>query len=891
MVKAFFSMTEGAHVDVLNQRKEKVLEHLKNNKTWIQYILLGVIVWLGARIRSFVLPNLKNVITGEAISLELDSTLFLRYAEVIVEQGSLYSLDPLRYAPFGADISNLAVFTSYFIAYLYKFLHIFNSSITVAQANNLYPIVATMIMSFFMFLLVRRLFDWKVAILSVLFINVLPSFLFRSLGGSSDHDILAMMLIMMAFYLYVRAWQSEKLRSTLIFAGLAGFINALTAETAGSYTFVLMTIGIFNLIEIFLNKFERRDFYTLGTYILSFTVFYKLFNLHISVSPLFTSITTGAAYLAFAISVVYFVLFKTSLLPVGRFLDKYKEKVPEGILSLIIGVALGMIVALVSFGPSFFVSKARDLYGVVFKSFSYSRWALTVAENKTPFVIDWMSQFGKLYVWLFIVGSVLLFYDAVKELKRAKELTGVYTFFILGYIFSRYSPNSILNGASLLSRLWFYAAILVFIGVMGYSYFHAYRKKDPEFEKIRNINKRYAFVFTWFFLMILAAASAIRLLFEFSPITTILVSFLVVSAFDYLYSLKNQYLKFAGILLIIILLFSPFSAAKGLIVSNYESSVAQSRSSGPGYYIQWQQAGDWAQKNTPENAVFAHWWDYGYWVQAGFDRATITDGGNFFGWWNYLMGRHVLTGQTEEEPLKFLKAHDATHILMVADEIGKYPAYSSIGSDQNYDRYSWINTFSLDKENSVERRTETELMYQGGTVLDEDLVIDGKVYPANQAGVAAVILRIRNTEGGVELSQPSAAVVYQSQRVDLPVRCVFFNGKIIEFPDYKFDACFRLVPVFFSPTQVDPFGAALWLSPRVYHSRVGQMYLLDDESPYYKVVYDDADRTPLAIYQGRLVGPTKIWEIDYPKDVELTEEEKEYYLRTDYPDASLMAPR
>ena len=881
-------MQEG---ELLNQRKEKVLSYLRERKDWFQYLILAIIIWIGASIRYKVIPNLKDVTTGQFISLELDSTLFLRYAREIVERGSLFTVDPFRFAPLGADISNLAVFTSYFSVYLYKVLHFFNSKVTVELAVNLYPVVAMMIMTVFLFLLVRRLFEWKTALLSCLLINVIPTFLFRSMGGSSDHDMLGMMLIIMAFYFYVCSWQARRIRYSLVFSGIAGLVTAVGAETAGSYTFVLMVIGVFSLVELFLTKFENKDFYVLTAFVGSFTIFYKLFNLQLAVSPLFTSITTGLAYLALVVAGVNFVVFKRNILNVKRFLVKCEEKIPEGILSIALGMGVSALGALVIFGPRFFVTKLNDLYAVVFKSFSYSRWALTVAENKTPFVADWFGQFGKAYVWLFVLGSILLFYDAVKSFKRAKYLTGGYAFFIFGYIFSRYSANSFLNGSSGFSKLWFYSAIVIFLGGMGYAYFASYRKKDPEFEKVKQINKRYAFMFTWFLLMILAASSAIRLLFEFSPVTSVIVAFVFVSVFDFAYKLKNVYVKGVTILVLVLVLFSPFASWKGLVMEYYEVSSAQAGGSGPGYNQQWQRTGAWVRENTPENAIFAHWWDYGYWVQEGFRRATITDGGNFFGWWNYLMGRNVLTGQSDEEALGFLFAHKATHLLMVADEVGKYPAYSSIGSDKEYDRYSWISTFGLDKQSSVEGRSETTLVYQGGALLDEDLIIEGKVYPANQAGIGAVIMKIKNREDGVEISQPMAWLVFQNQRVDLPLRCVFVNGNPVEYKEFGIDACFRIIPVFESQTNVDELGAGLWLSKKVYHSRFGQWYLLNKESPSVKVVYDDAQQLPLSLYQGRMLGPMKIWEIKYPENFSISEEEREYFLRTSYADEELLKPR
>jgi dolichyl-diphosphooligosaccharide--protein glycosyltransferase len=39
----------------------------------------------------------------------------------------------------------------------------------------------------------------------------------------------------------------------------------------------------------------------------------------------------------------------------------------------------------------------------------------------------------------------------------------------------------------------------------------------------------------------------------------------------------------------------------------------------------WLETLEWIKTNTPENSVIASWWDYGYWITAMSDRATIND--------------------------------------------------------------------------------------------------------------------------------------------------------------------------------------------------------------------------------------------------------------------------
>ena len=39
----------------------------------------------------------------------------------------------------------------------------------------------------------------------------------------------------------------------------------------------------------------------------------------------------------------------------------------------------------------------------------------------------------------------------------------------------------------------------------------------------------------------------------------------------------------------------------------------------------WLETLEWIKLNTPENAVIASWWDYGYWIQTMGERASLSD--------------------------------------------------------------------------------------------------------------------------------------------------------------------------------------------------------------------------------------------------------------------------
>ena len=59
--------------------------------------------------------------------------------------------------------------------------------------------------------------------------------------------------------------------------------------------------------------------------------------------------------------------------------------------------------------------------------------------------------------------------------------------------------------------------------------------------------------------------------------------------------------------------------------------------------------------------------------------------------------------------------------------------------------------------------------------------------------------------------------------------------------------------------------------------------MLDENSENFKLVYSDDKGIPLAVYNGRLIGPLKIWEMKYPENLDIP---KEFY-GTELPDPNV----
>ena len=46
----------------------------------------------------------------------------------------------------------------------------------------------------------------------------------------------------------------------------------------------------------------------------------------------------------------------------------------------------------------------------------------------------------------------------------------------------------------------------------------------------------------------------------------------------------------------------------------------------------WLVAMSWIKENTPEDAIIASWWDYGYWITTLSERTTLADNATLIDW-------------------------------------------------------------------------------------------------------------------------------------------------------------------------------------------------------------------------------------------------------------------
>jgi asparagine N-glycosylation enzyme membrane subunit Stt3 len=881
-----------------------------NKSSFSFYPLAAWVAWVAVYIRTLNLPGLRDITTGGwTLGPDLDPFLFLRWAKYIVAHGTLMAHDAMRYVPLGFDTSHELSLLSYMIAWFHNIAVHFGST-SVEQSAAIYPAVLFGFTVIAFFFLVRKIFIESLgekkasmaAIIASFFLSVIPAFIPRTIAGIPEKESTGFVFLFLAFYFFLCSWKSEKLYSRIIFGILAGAATALMALVWGGYIFIFITIGLAVFLALLLNQIDMKKFYTYALWLASAIIFTMPFTQRYSLIGWIESPSTAISFAVLGILIVHLLIFKTSI---KKYFEHEKiKKLPEPVVSIIVAIILGVIAVLIFFGPSFLLGAAEDIKGHLITPIS-DRLGVTVAENKQPYFSEWANSFGPtiknipLTFWLLFIGSVYLFWNMTKVFQKKERIivTLGYLLFLICIIFSRYSSDSSMNGTNMSSLFVYGLGFVALLGSFGY-YYHKYNKAG-ELDKLKDIEFGLLMIFSFFFLCIVAARGAVRLTMMLVPPASIIIGYFVVSSLSDIKKVKDGTLKIIAWSLVILVLLSTIFAGYQF----YLGAESTAKGYAPSVYNQqWQKAMSWVRDNTPENAVFGHWWDYGYWLQSIGERATVLDGGNSIPYWDYLMGRYALTGTNDAEALTFLYTHNTTHFLIDSTDIGKYSAFSSIGSDENYDRFSWFNTFVKDPKQTQETKNSTLFVYSGGFPLDGDIIYNNngtKVFipKEGQSGIIGIIVE-RDALGGL-VTNPIGVFINQGKQVRLPLRYVY-DAEENKFKDFGsgLEAGIFTMPYVGQSQRggisIDKDGVLMYLSDKTVRAQLARLYLYNENDSYFKLVHSEDDFVVAQlkegnatksdfVYYGGLRGPIRIWEINYPKNITANPQ----YLQIPYPDMRL----
>ena len=867
-------------MDKMNKIKEKLdkgMDYFNKNKKLqviLTIILLLSIISFSSFSRMQNIPLLVDSTTQEYIPLALDPFYFLRLSEIYLEQGSLPDIDVMRNPSINVGFSYEIL--PRVIVYMYKITNIFNPEITLRYIDILYPVIffaLGLIVFFFVLLVLTN--SKSISLLGTVLLAISPAYLYRTMAGFSDHEAIGIFfffLVILFYSLYLKELEKNSLTKTIIFSIITGLCTALLFMSwggAASIIFVLipLSLGIFWLANI--NKKDLLNvILSYPIWIASTIIFSVLIGcpLRTVINLVFLNTTHFLVPFMLLFIIIDYVLIKNK-----NYLNEFFTK-HRIILSGLITISF-LMMGLILIERNF--SLFKEVFLVLRHPFEAQRIGLTVAENKQPYLVDWFSQIGRSFFWIFYSGIVFFGFSLIKNIKENKEKVIIFVAWVLlisGIIFSRYAPNSVLNGVNFISMLIFISSIALFLIIIYYLYI-----KDS-----LNFESNIIIIFTFSLLSLIIGRSALRLFFIVIPLICFLTSYAIFKMYSYYKESKEELIR---IIFLIGMLFALFFLVSNIINST-NILINQPKYTGPSANPQWQESMQWVRENTSPGDVFVHWWDYGYWVEYLGQRPSLTDGGHACGYWDHLIGRYVLTTPFPETALSFMKTHNVSYLLIDPTDIGKYSAYSQIGNDKDDDdRYSQLPTMLVDYPSIKETSNETIMTYYGGMYLDEDIIYEenGKeiLLPKGNAVMTNLIVSVSENK----FNKVEGIFHYRDTIFRIPIKYIYYNGNIIEF-EKGIDSVIRFVPRLLqegNEVKIDELGSLIYLSPLTQKSLISQIYLLNNNKGYYKpfelVNSEDSPEVNYLkvygfeikdfIFTNSLKGPLNIWKINYPEEIKV----------------------
>ncbi|NPE27130.1 hypothetical protein HNV12_03960 [Methanococcoides sp. SA1] len=874
--------------------KKNIMPIVSNKKyQWIATIsILFIVLMMSSSIRLSNWDLLTDSTTGEKIPLALDPYYFLRVAETIVEtDGEMSTYDEMRYFA-GSETAWHPEIMPQVVVWMWKASSVFGDY-TLREVNVFSPVFFYGIGLILFFILVYVLTNSKFAgVLASSFLAFTPAYLYRTMAGFSDHEAIGMIgffAAMVGFALALKYLEKSKGKSFSkagVWSGVIGLLTALTISLWGGVSvFLFMIIPIGFLVFWILNTRDEKN--KLRDSGILFYVGWMIFTVLFSVFLGYDVMTVVNKFISsngiFSAAVLGFVILDRLLMFFENKINfSWYDKKYRVVYVVLLLVGLGIIV-LPFIGKNFFGLVWEILNRLLNPLWGTTRLETTVAENAQPYLSSWIEIAGKPIFILFLAGIVAIavnFGEKIRSGKRRFLMVFGFILMVFGILFSRISSDSILNGSGIfsLSGLFYLGGVCFFV----YAFFKNYLSG-------LQVSATNILIFVWMFVMIVVGRSTTRLFFVIAPFMCFVAAYLVVSAWKaYQKGTKDDVNKvIVASVLILSLVISGF-----IIYSSYSSISNQAQYTGPSAGAQWQDAMEWVRENSSEDSVFAHWWDYGYWVQTLGERATVADGGHFQGInGNHNIGRYVLTTPHPESALSFFKTMDVDYLLIDQTDLGKYPAYSKIGGgagEDELDRYSAIPVMPSDTKQTRETANGTTTIFNGGSYLFEDIVYnDGSkdvFLPAGKAAVIGVIMTLEENR----LKQPEVAYSYNNIQTRIPARYVYINGELVDFKK-GLDVVIQVIPNI-ENGQINHLGAAIYLSQKVSEGLFARLYLMDDAFGDYETlklehVEDDPVVASLkaqgaidgdfVYYQG-FRGPIKIWDVsEVDEEIKIVEEFKE----------------
>ncbi|MCH8972609.1 MAG: glycosyltransferase family 39 protein [Thaumarchaeota archaeon] len=544
---------------------------------------------------------------------EFDPFFNYRATQFIVENGIVEYFnwhDDMSWHPDGRDVSSNSQVMLHITAA--SLYQIFGGNSTLYDFTIIFPVVFGSLTAIVLFALVRVIAGTTAGLFACLFYSVSVPVMLRGQIGWFKSEPLGLFFGLLAVYLLLSAISSRN--SKISFAKLigGGIFFALGVSAWGGIQFFVLPLGLFFLALPFLRKDHDFIRWTIPVFIISF---------------LLTGLAFERPGINFVCGLIGFIIVGPTIFLFAyttiQKLTREGKRLRNG-LYIPIGIILSAI-ALIS------INCSSTFLGL--PSFRYLNAANPFLTTQDPLV------------------------DSVAEHATT----------------------------TLAQSFWFLSILMIFAGI-GIWFILKNKDQIPSFSKLRNDMIVFTLIICLAGVYISSAFIRLEL---FASISVIILSSIGLSVLTSMILINKKIkdkkisnnpriiTRISYFSLIIILLVMPLTIPENGNWVNAIKAPPTILNGGSVFNVatdDWHSAMEWLNKNTPEDAVIASWWDYGYWITTLGERITLADNATVSTLKIQKIAKTLLS--PPDEAWEMLQEQDADYFLI-------FVAGQRIGNDPN----------------------------------------------------------------------------------------------------------------------------------------------------------------------------------------------------------------
>ncbi|RKO98836.1 hypothetical protein CXG81DRAFT_15376 [Caulochytrium protostelioides] len=626
-----------------------MLSSLTNSSesTWLKVTVLTLVGLVAFSSRLF------SVIRFESIIHEFDPWFNFRATRELVDNGYYAFInwyDRLAWYPLARNVGPTVypglLVTSGLFHWLVNALHfpidIRDVCVFLAPVFSAFTATAT-------YLLTAELKDPSAGLLAAMFIGIAPGYISRSVAGSYDNEGIAIFLLMMTFFLWVRAVK----RGSALWAAAAALFYFWMVASWGGYAFIINLIPLHVLALLLMGRYSTRLY-------ISYATFYVVGTLasmqvpFVGTAPIRTAEHMGALGVFGLLQAMAFGQWASHVLPARRFRQLWLST-----LAVLIGLGFAGLVGLTMLG---WIAPWTGRF--------YSLWDTGYAKIHIPLIASvsehqptpWVNFFLDLHalVALFPAGVYFCF----------RRLRDEHVFAIMYAVVGAYFAGVMIRLMLTLTPIVCICAAIAVSEVLD-----VYLKTAPSPEADLDADADAMLLHTN-----IADADADA---EAKP------SLNANADADTDSRTRSPAIPWDIRLLVVLPLFGVLchfvTHCTWVTSTSYSSPSVVLASQGPNgarnLIDDFREAYSWLRQNTPADAKILAWWDYGYQITGMANRTTIVDNNT----WN---NTHIATvgkalACTEDVAYPVLRKLDVDYLLVI---FGGVVGYS--GDDIN--KFLWM---------------------------------------------------------------------------------------------------------------------------------------------------------------------------------------------------------